>query len=164
MPPPPPPLTFRSISRTHLSTRWLVQTTGSVFCVSQRARRSWRAWELENRESVEDMRDTRRSRVEGSSMVIVGSSASLCGRHPQLPEPHRLCCEKQKNLPPRVQGTGCGGWREKSLSTYSVSQACSISAPEMRAGAEWRFVETLPMKGRLLGSMHPGLKYHLWVL
>lgn len=37
------PLTFRSMSRTHLSTRWLVQTTGSMFCVSQRARRSWRA-------------------------------------------------------------------------------------------------------------------------
>lgn len=40
----PSPLTFRSISRTHLSTRWLVQTTGSMFCVSHRARRSWRAW------------------------------------------------------------------------------------------------------------------------
>lgn len=40
----PPPLTFRSMSRTHLCTRWLVQTTGSMFCVSQRARRSWRAW------------------------------------------------------------------------------------------------------------------------
>ena len=38
-----PPLTFKSMSRTHLSTRWLVQTTGSMFCVSQRARRSWRA-------------------------------------------------------------------------------------------------------------------------
>lgn len=40
---PSPSLTFRSMSRTHLSTRWLVQTTGSMFCVSQRARRSWRA-------------------------------------------------------------------------------------------------------------------------
>lgn len=42
-PSPSPPLTFRSMSRTHLSTRWLVQTTGSMFWVSQRARRSWRA-------------------------------------------------------------------------------------------------------------------------
>lgn len=158
MPPPPSTLTFRSISRTHLSTRWLVQTTGSVFCVSQRARRSWRAWELENRESVEDMRDTWRSRVEGRSMVIVGSSACLCdGGHPRLPEPHRLCCEKQKHLPPRVQGIGYGGRKEESLSTYSVSQACGISALAMRAGAEWTFVETLPMIGRLLRSMHPGL-------
>lgn len=42
-PPSRPPLTFRSMSRTHLCTRWLVQTTGSVFWVSHRARRSWRA-------------------------------------------------------------------------------------------------------------------------
>lgn len=120
MPPLPSPLTFRSISRTHLSTRWLVQTTGSVFCVSHRALRSWRAWELENRESVEDMRDTRRSRVEGSSMVLVGSSVCLCDEgHPQLPEVHRLCCEKQKNLPPRVQGIGCvGGGMEREVTLH----------------------------------------------
>lgn len=43
LPRPPSALTFKSMSRTHLSTRWLVQTTGSMFCVSQRARRSCRA-------------------------------------------------------------------------------------------------------------------------
>lgn len=61
---------------------------------------------MENGESVED-KDTWRSHAEGSSRVLVGSSACLCDEgHPQLPEPRLLkqFCEKQKDLPPRVQG------------------------------------------------------------
>lgn len=76
----PPParqtLTFRSMSRTHLSTRWLVQTTGSMFCVSQRARRSWRAlWGWGDSGSVGGggtRMGSQRASIHGAGGVLAG--------------------------------------------------------------------------------------------
>lgn len=82
-----PLLTFRSISRTHLSTRWLVQTTGSVFWFSHRARRSWRAWW---------------GWEEGVSWVDEGAQLGHVG--PEDPQ-----CQQEPPSAGVRQNLGCGG-------------------------------------------------------
>lgn len=54
-------------------------------------------------------------------MALMGTSEGKCDEgHPQLPEPHHPCCEKQKELPPRMQGIRYVGWIE----THSLSAQC----------------------------------------
>lgn len=138
----PPPLTFRSISRTHFSTLWLVQTTASVFCVSHRARRSWRAlWG--DKGMVAGTRGTSGSHLECESRLPLGTSMCLSKEdHTQLlgPVPLELSLRSGKQGEAASGGAENRrvGWKRPTVLPCSVSPM-SVASRSPAHLAESRF-------------------------